>query len=465
MPHEGGLLRSQLLKWLAVALALLFIADTTASYWMARSLSGRAYDRALVEMARDMSLHLRRVEGETRLALPPAALAVLFNDPSDRIYHEVTTPDGRRVAGVALPRSPGVTPAVGEVLYDGAYEGTPVRVVQLTMASEPETERPAAVVRIAETRNRRTALAREMLFSMIVPQLLLIAMAAAVVWVGVVLGLRPLEAVRKSVLSRSPQDLSRVPVEGVPGEVRPLLVAINELLERLDRVLTMQRRFVADAAHQLKTPVAALLAQIEVAARERDPARTQDQLQSINAGLERLARLMSQLLSLARNEPEGANTVRLKPLDLSAVALEAASAWVPEALKRRIDLGFEGGDAVVMVPGDAVRLRELLDNLLDNAVRYSSGGGRVTVRVEGAPRPAVHIADDGPTIAAEDRERIFERFHRVLGSPGDGSGLGLAIAQEIARVHDARIVLTPDTDGVGNVFSVVFSGDSSGGEA
>jgi len=460
MRHDSALLRSQLLKWLALALALLFIADTTASYWMAQSLAGRAYDRALLEMARDVSLHLRRIGGDIRLDLPPAALAVLFNDPSDRIFHEVTTHDGRRIAGLALPRPAEGTAPAGEMFYDGVHEATPLRVVQLTVASELETGRPAAIVRVAETKSRRTGLAREMLISMVVPQLLLIAIAAAVVWIGVVLGLRPLEAVRESVLSRSPQDLSRVPLAGVPGEVRPLLVAINDLLERLDRVLTVQRRFVADAAHQLKTPVAALLAQIEVAVREKDPARTQEQLQSINAGLERLARLMSQLLSLARNEPEGANVVMQKPLDLTTVALEAASAWVPEALKRRIDLGFEGGDVAVTVKGDAIRLRELLDNLLDNAVRYSNEGGRVTVRIEGAPRPAVHIADDGPTIADEDRERIFERFHRVLGSPGDGSGLGLAIAQEIARAHAADILLAPDRDGVGNVFSVVFSENS-----
>jgi len=458
MRHDVGLLRTQLLKWLAAALVLVFIADTTASYWMAQSLAGRAYDRALVEMARDVSLHLRRVDGEVRLDLPPSALAVLFNDPADRIFHEVTTLDGRRIAGSALPRASIATAPATEMLYDGVHDGLPLRVVQLTVTSERETGSPAAIVRIAETRSRRTGLANEMLLSMVVPQILLIAMAAAVVWVGVVLGLRPLEAVRTSVLTRSPQDLSRVPLAGVPGEVRPLLVAINDLLERLDRVLTVQRRFVADAAHQLKTPVAALLAQIELAVREKDPARTREQLQSINTGLERLARLMSQLLSLARNEPEGANVVSLRPIDLASVALDAASAWVPEALKRRIDLGFEGGDAVVTVKGDAIRLRELLDNLLDNAVRYSNEGGRVTVRVDSEPRPAVHIADDGPTIVDEDRERIFERFHRVLGSPGDGSGLGLAIAQEIAQAHAAQIVLSPDSgDGVGNVFSVVFS--------
>ena len=156
--------------------------------------------------------------------------------------------------------------------------------------------------------------------------------------------------------------------------------------------------------------------------------------------------------------PRSSLSARLVPMDLSALALEAASAWVPEAMRRGIDLGFEGGDDAITVQGDAIRLRELLDNLLDNAIRYTNEGGRVTVRMEGGPRPTVRIADDGPTIPAADRERVFERFHRILGSPGDGSGLGLAIAREIAQMHDARIGLEPDSDGIGNVFSIVFPG-------
>lgn len=456
MPSEGVLLRRQLLKWLTVPLLLLFVADTTASYWLAQRFAERAYDRALVEMARDVSLHLRSVGRGIELDIPDTALAVLFNDPSDRIFFDVAAPDGRRVAGRAVPEYAGTRSVSAEVYYHGTIDSLPVRIVRLRVAADPATTRPAAVVRVAETTNRRSALAREMLLSMIAPQVLLIAIAIAVVRIGVGLGLRPLESIRAAVVSRAPQDLSRMPLQGVPGEVRPLLVAINDLLDRLSRMLTLQRRFIADAAHQLKTPVAALLAQVEVAMREPDPARTQEQLKRLNDGLVRLARLMSQLLSLARNEPEGSAAAVFRDIDLTDLAFEAASAWVPEALKRRIDLGFEDAASRVSVRGDAVRLRELLDNLLDNAVRYSSEGGRITVRVESGERTAVHIADDGPVISAADRERVFERFHRLLGSPGDGSGLGLAIAQEIAALHGAHIVLAEDSDGAGNVFSVVF---------
>jgi two-component system sensor histidine kinase TctE len=311
-----------------------------------------------------------------------------------------------------------------------------------------------ALVRVAETENKRSELAREILLSVIVPQLLLIVIAGAVVWVGVVRGLSPLERLRHALAARSHRDRSAVAAHDVPGEVMPLVRSINELLSRLDHALTLQGRFIADAAHQLKTPIAALRTELEVAMREGDPERMRQAVAGAQVGLERLSRLASQLLSLARNEPEAASAIALAPLDLDALALEVAKDWVPAALRRRIDLGFETAGAPVAIRGDAVRLRELLDNLLDNAVRYTREGGRITVRV--TRERAVEVSDDGPAIPPAERARVFERFHRLLGSSRDGSGLGLAIAREIARLHQAEISLREDADGVGNTFSVAF---------
>jgi two-component system sensor histidine kinase TctE len=232
--------------------------------------------------------------------------------------------------------------------------------------------------------------------------------------------------------------------------------AVNGLLERLDHVLTLQARFVTDAAHQLKTPVAGLQAQMELALRETDPKRIRESIQRLYPGLERLARLVSQLLSLARNEPDAVRSAILKPLDLNALALDAATSWVPAALGKGIDLGLESSECPVLIRGDPGRLRELFDNLLDNAVRYTPHGGRVTVRVVRDPAPGVAVSDDGPAIPPHERARVFERFHRLLGTSHDGSGLGLAIALEIARLHGADIVLEDDKDGIGNTFTVSF---------
>ena len=452
--NKQPLLRTQLLTWLLVPLLLLLTANTLISYWAALNFSQRAHDRTRIEVAREVSLYLRQGGDGPVLEMPAEARRVLLTDPVDRIYFEVTTADGRPIDGERIAPPPG--PAAGEkaeAFYDGEIAGEPVRVVELRVDADRSGGRAGAVVRVAETEGKRNDLAREILLSAVLPQLLLILIAGIVVWVGVVRGLSPLERLQHAVASRSDRDRSPVAIENVPGEVSPLVQSINDLLARLDRVLTLQSRFVSDAAHQLKTPMAALKTQFEVALRETDQERMRQSLQQIYPRLERLSRLVSQLLSLARNEPEAVSAVTRTPLDLNALALDVATGWVPEALKKHVDLGFEDAGRPVMVLGDPVRLRELFDNLLDNAVRYSRDGGRITLRVTADP-PTVDVNDDGPSIPPAERQRVFERFHRLLGNAQDGSGLGLAIAQEIVRLHNGDITLRDDIDGIGNTFSV-----------
>jgi two-component system, OmpR family, sensor histidine kinase TctE len=448
------LLRRQLLAGLLAPLFLLLTADTFISYRVALDFSQRAHDRTLVGVAREVGLHLRGGEGGLQFDMPPEARRVLLADPDDRLFFEVVAADGRRIDGEALaPAAGSVVPRRNaEVFYDGEVRGEPVRIVELHI----DEQEHGATVRVAETLNKRNEFTREILLSVVLPQLLLILIAGIVVWIGVVRGLAPLARLQHAVAQRSVRDRSPVAVDGVPGEVAPLLDSINGLLARLDHVLTLQSRFVSDAAHQLKTPVAALKTQFEVALRESDPQRMREALEGIYPRLERMQRLVSQLLSLARNEPDAVSAVTLAPLDLNALALDVATAWVPGALCRRIDLGFEDAGRPVAVSGDAPRLRELLDNLLDNAVRYSRDGGRITVRVSAGP-PRVDVSDDAPRIPPEEQARVFERFHRLLGSGAEGSGLGLAIAREIAELHGGEILLREDSsDGVGNTFSLVL---------
>lgn len=457
MPREP-LLRTQLLTWLLVPLSLLLVADTFITYWVALSFSQRAYDRTLLEIAREVSLHVTGTNGALTFDMPQAAREVLFTDPSDTLYYEISGADGGLVAGeqIAAAGRPAASSPSGEAYYDGAVNGVPVRVVELQLTADAPSGRPPAVVRVAETKVKRDELTREILLSVFLPQVLLILIAGTIVWGGVVRGLGPLERVRQAVASRSHRERGPVAVSEVPGEVRPLIDALNGLLERLDHVLTLQGRFVADAAHQLKTPVAGLQAQMELTLRETDPDRIRESVSRLYSGLERLARLVSQLLSLARNEPDAVQRAALQPLDLNALALDAATSWVPEALNKRIDLGLEASESPVMIRGEPGRLRELFDNLLDNAVRYTPEGGRVTVRVARDPVPSVAVSDDGPAIPVHERARVFERFHRLLGSSRDGSGLGLAIALEIAHLHGADIALADDKDGTGNTFTVSF---------
>jgi len=450
-------LRSKLLRWLLIPLSLLFLLDAAGSWFIAASLSDRVYDGELMEIARELALHVKRNGAKLAWDLESDAERTLLLDQYDKVYYAVHSPAGEIVAGDATLEQAGVTRSSASDFYDSELHGDKVRIALLRTGSGADSFWPPAVVQVAETLVKRHALAREIFIDVILPQLLLILIAGLLVWVGVSRGLSPLGHLRQAVAARSHLDLSPVaPPADVPGEVHPLLQAINDLMARLDEVLTFQNRFIADAAHQLRTPVAGLKAHIEVALREDDPAQTRQALAHLYTAVERMSRLVSQLLSLARNEPSTVKKLELAPVDLSRLVFDTTMEWVPEAYKKDIDLGFEGAEPHVTIKGDAMRLTELINNLLDNAIRYSRHGGKVTVRVLPHPQPRVSISDDGPSIPIEERQRVFERFHRLLGSHTDGSGLGLAIVREIAALHHAEVTLDDDTDGVGNTFTVSF---------
>ena len=450
MSRGSATLRSKLLRWLLIPLSLLFVVDAIGSYFLARHLSNRVYDGELMEIARELSLHVKVVGAVPAFDLEKDAERTLLLDQYDDVYYAVRTAGDVLIAGDAeLP--PG-RPDAAPLAYDGQARGSQVRIAQIRGADHG---RAPFTVQVAETLVKRHMLANEILIGVILPQLLLIAIVGVVLWAGVARGLAPLRALQEAVAARSHLDLSPVAVAHVPGEVHPLLSAVNDLMARLDAILTYQSRFIADAAHQLRTPVAGLKAHIEVALREEDPAQAKQSLAHLYTAVERMSRLVAQLLSLARNEPATVRKVAFTATDLSRLAFDVTTEWVPQAYRKHIDLGFEAAQKPAIIHGDALRLTELINNLLDNAIRYSRDGGRVTVRV-GTDPPRVAVSDDGPTIPVAERQRVFERFHRLLGAHADGSGLGLAIVHEIAQLHDASIALTEDVDGLGNTFTVTF---------
>jgi two-component system, OmpR family, sensor histidine kinase TctE len=239
--------------------------------------------------------------------------------------------------------------------------------------------------------------------------------------------------------------------------VRPLIGAVNDLLERLQQVMQAQKRFVADAAHQLRTPFAGLKTQVELALRENDEARKQHALQHMLTSTRHGTRLVNQLLALARNEPGGQGDETFARLELTQLAQECAMQWVPMALEKNIDLGFEGVAAQAWIRGDGVSLTEMLGNLIDNAIRYTQAGGHITISVVAEQgRVELRVEDNGPGIEQPHRERVFERFYRVLGSGQSGSGLGLAIVAEVVKRHGAEIVLEHGSEGPGTRISIHF---------
>lgn len=445
-------LRRGLFAWLIVPVMALAVVSTAASYVTAYRFANQVYDRWISDTAVALS-HLVHVDGErVSLDLPPEAQEMLDSDQRDRIYFKVTDAGGTFVAGHrGLGGAPRAVVAGAEpYCFDTALQGEPLRSAVFVPRDGRYT------VEIAETVNKRDTLALEIIASMLLPLIAVIALAAAGIWVGVGRGLRPLTTLASEIARRSGQDLRPVDESATPDEVRPLMHSLNGLLARLEVALATQRRFVADAAHQLRTPLTGLKTQAELALRNRDPAAVRISLEHILESTDRTSRLVNQLLSLARAEPEGHTTFRRDRLDLTRLMREVTADWIPRALERRSDLGF-AGEAPAWIEGDAALLREMAGNLIENALRYCPPGSEITV----AARPGLHgseltVTDNGPGVPLAERSRVFERFHRILGSEAPGSGLGLAIVKQIAEGHGAATELTDGPGGLGTCVRVTF---------
>jgi two-component system sensor histidine kinase TctE len=304
------------------------------------------------------------------------------------------------------------------------------------------TGQPPVLVQVAETLQARTQLANEIIKGVIVPQFIVLPLALLLVWLALTRGLAPLTALQARIRRRRPEDRSPIDARAAPEEIAPLVESFNDLLARLSASIQVQKRFIADAAHQMKTPLAGLRTQSELALRQTDPAELRRSLRQIAAATERATRLINQLLALARAEHGGAEAPAFEVIDFARMTREAVRDWVPLAIDRQIDLGVDVTTDEANILGHALMLREMLGNLIDNALRYTPAGGTVTARVQrDGDEVVLEVEDTGPGIAESERARVFDRFYRVLGSRADGSGLGLAIVREIVEQHDAQVTI------------------------
>jgi two-component system sensor histidine kinase TctE len=447
-------LRHKLLQGLLVPLSLLWLAGAVVAYYLALKYATVANDRALFDSTRSLAEQVHLVDGKATVQLPRAALEVLLSDEHDQVYYQVTDQDGRLVTGNAELPTPTDQGKMGiPLIHDGSIHRTNVRIASLYQALG---NKKAVLIQTAETLNKRKILAEEILTGVILPQFILILLAAFFVWRGVERGLMPLKQLREEIATRSHRNLSPVPETNVPQEVAPIIRAINELMSRLGSALEIQQRFMANATHQLRTPLACLQTQTELALRQNDTEQLKHILQQLNTSSKQATRLVTQMLALARVDPGADRAVAFGPLDLNAFAKEITASWVPLALSKNIDLGFEGSEEPLLISGDAMPLKMLLDNLIDNAIRYCFAGGHVTVRVEGGQDILLTVENEGSIIPPEERERVFQRFYRILETGGEGSGLGLAIVAEIALLHDARVSIGEPLVGKGTTVSVIF---------
>ena len=429
-------LRAHLLRMLLPPIAAALALGAVISYFPTIEPATQAYDQALVDIGLALGSHVRVTQTEYRFELPPAVEQVLRTDRFDRIYYRVMSPAGLEIAG-----DPGLpSPPSEAIAHNTVYDGNKVRVVSV----HAPCGRSTCTVLVAETMVKRERLARDLLLQSILPELLIAAATLLIVWFGVKRGLRPLARLSEEIKSRSAGDLRPIDAAGAPEETRPLVGALNGLLDEVSAASRKQQRFLADAAHQLRTPLAGLQAHAELALAQPLPEPSRAQVERVHQATIRTGRLANQLLALARAEP--GVRISLAPLDLKSLVEGEADAWVHQALARDIDFGFELEAA--QIEGDAFLLREALANLVHNALEYSQRGARVTVRTGRRERAAfIEVEDDGPGIAPAERGRVLERFYRVPGTSGTGSGLGLAIVREIASSHGASIAITDSASG------------------
>ncbi len=451
-------LRGLLLWYLLVPLGVLWVFNAVIVFYLAESFSNRAYDLELYDTTRFLAQQIHAPETGSLRELPGAAWEMVHYDERDKIFSQVKWVDGETIAGNSSldPPPVGLRRVGMPVFHDSIYQGQPIRVASLYVPVVARGVSRQLLVQTAETLNKRHILQHEIISGVLLPQLVLIVLAAMSVWLGVRRGLMPLQQVRQAIASRSERDLSPLAEQNAPHEIQPLLRAINGLMQKLGQTLEVQQRFVADAAHQLRTPLAGLTTQSEYALRQTDPESLRRSLDQIRTSAERTNRLIHQLLMLARSETSRDTPAVFEQLDLNALTREVASEWVPRAMSRDVDLGFEGQDGIVTISGNRILLHEMLANLIDNAIRYIPAGGKVTVRLSHPRQPLISVEDNGLGIPVEERERVFERFHRLPGTGGDGSGLGLAIVREIARTHGALVWITEGTGGKGARACVQF---------
>jgi two-component system sensor histidine kinase TctE len=444
-------IRRRLIVTLFLPAAVVLTAGTVSDYLTALPPLTDAFDQALLESALAIAAHVQPdSDGRLALHLPPDALAVLRAHSKDSIYFRVGTRDGALVAGdVDLPMPP--ASAANPRRGYAQYRGEPVRLVAYkTYASNQEL-----TVTMGETLNKRTALSERILGSALATDGLVLGIILLLIWISVRLSLQPLRAMEEEISKRSAQDLTPVAAGDTPAEVRGLVAALNRLFGTVRDNAARQRQFLDNAAHQLRTPLAGIQAQVELLSRDEPDAARRERLHRVLDAARRVGRTAQQLLLLARADQSASSGWLREDVDLVAIVESTVGDQLAAAEAAGIDFGADLAEA----PGHGVDwlLSEAARTLTENAIAHTPAGGRVTVRCgEREGRAFLEVEDTGVGIPAAERERVLERFYRASNTRGAGSGLGLAIVKEVAELHGADLSIEPGADGVGTRVTITL---------
>ena len=473
--REQRSLFGEILDWMLTPLLLLWPVSLALTWLVAQGIANQPFDRSLEYNAQALAQLVRTdPQRKTVFSLPGAARDILRADEVDEVYYQVLGPSGELLSGDADFPTPSIPPGGGAgpgstQFRDDNMRGVAIRVAYLWVYPHDPSS-PAALVQVGETLGKRSVLATEIIKGVMLPQFVILPLAVLLVWLALARGIKPLSQLEERIRLRKPDDMSPLDDRVVPLEVAPLVSSINDLLTRLKDSIATQKRFLADAAHQLKTPLAGLRMQADLAQRAGASAEElKKSLVQIGRSSMRATHTVNQLLSLARAESTGA-VIPTQVCDLVALTLEVVQDSLPRAMDRAIDLGYEGPDVdtrSAWTIGHPTLLKELIRNLVDNAINYTPSStakpGVVTARVlpqADGQSVWLQVEDSGPGIAPGERELVFQPFYRALGNEADGSGLGLPIVMEIAAKHGAKVTIEyahPNQTSPGALFTVCFS--------
>ncbi len=442
MPHrsesrgEPLSLRQRLIVALLMPLIAILTVSSYLDYRLAEKTANDAHDQALADNVFDLETHIRKQNLLFKLDLTEEAEAMLRSDAPDVLHFSVSDSQGRTVAGDTevlgfdMPEDDLIE------FSNGTFRKMSVRIARHRITVKGQN----FLIVVVETTKKREQASGRILTAMIVPNFAVILATLLAVVLGVRQGLLPLREVERDIAARSANDLHEIELSGNPAEIRPMLQRLNELFALLRKSVEIQQRFIADAAHQLRTPLAGLQTQLDLACSEGAFDDNAERIQLIEEATIRISRLLNQLLAYARAETSNTIREQFESVALDRLLEHSASVFLDRALAKNIDLGF--AIQPITARGFPWMLQEALSNLIDNAIRYTPDGGIVTVGCgEYKRRAFLEVEDSGPGIAKKYLKQVFERFYRIPGSPGNGCGLGLAIVSEIARLHDARIRL------------------------
>lgn len=457
MPEKNPSLRRQLIARMVSIMLSMILLLWAVTYYFGLYFIDAAFDRSLVRRTYALADRVEVLNGRIRIDLPVAARELLAFDQEDLLSHSITNANGEVVEGVMdMPPLPGKKNLKTNqvLLYDGIKEGEKVRIAAFALSLKGTSAKGNALIRVSETVTHRVALARRATLAIIVPMLLMTLVAAVAIAYGVGRGLEPVRRLRDQIMARSALDLRPIPLTGTPAELRPFLDEINSLLSRLSDSVEAQSRFVADAAHQLRTPIAGIRAQAEAALVSTQPQDGQHALQRIARAATQMGNLVQKLLMLARVDA-AENTLQLHRVDSAEVIGEISREWAPRLLAAGVEIGLSAEKDPAPIMGDVQLLHEMLCNLIDNAQRY--GGTQIMIGVKRESDIVTwSVSDNGPGIAAQHYEEVFAPFRRLATSI-EGAGIGLTIVARIARLHGAQIQLGSGPNGSGLAVHITFA--------